>query len=154
MLWSAIVVDPDVSVIVPTPRCEKLVVRAVASALSQRDTRLEVLVLDDTEEGSAREAIASISDPRVVYIKRETPSRGRPALVRNEGIPRANGRFLHFLDDHDALHDAALASLRAPLEAQPALGTAFAVVDPFRDDAEVLSPARTHYSQPASSART
>jgi len=153
LLWSAILVDPDVSVIVPTHRREKLVVRAVASALSQRDTRLEVLVLDDTEEGSAREAIASISDPRVVYIKRETPSRGRPALVRNEGIQRANGRFLHFLDDDDALHDDALAWLRAPLEAQPGVGTAFGVVDPFGDDAEVLARERSHYSQAASSAR-
>ena len=150
---AAILVDPDVSVIVPTHRREKLVVRAVASALAQRDIRLEVLVLDDTQEGSARDAIASISDPRVVYLKRRTPSRGRPSLVRNEGIARANGRFLHFLDDDDALHDDALASLRAPLDAHPRVGTSFGVVDPFGDDDEVLARERTHYSQAASSAR-
>jgi len=66
--------DLDVSVIVPTHRREKLVVRAVASALAQRDTRLEVLVLDDTDEGSARD-----------HPRRET-ARVRLARVSSYGI--------------------------------------------------------------------
>jgi glycosyltransferase involved in cell wall biosynthesis len=88
-----------------------------------------------------------------VYVKRETPSQGRPALVRNEGIQRARGRFLHFLDDDDALHDDALASLGAPLEAQASVGTSFGVVEPFGDDGEVLARELSHYSEAASSAR-
>jgi glycosyltransferase involved in cell wall biosynthesis len=148
------VVSPDVSVIIPTHRREKLVVRAIESALAQRHTSLEVIVLDDTADGSAKHPVTSISDPRVTYVKRDSPSRGRPALVRNEGIGRAHGRFLHFLDDDDALHDDALKLLLEPLEAQSGVGMSFGLVDAFGDDDEVVAHERSYYNRAASSARS
>src|SRR5271170_3403582 len=93
----------EVSVIIPTFHREKLVVDAVESALRQEGVTLEVIVLDDSPSGSASKAIEAIDDVRVRYVKREVPSGGRPALVRNEGSRLARGRFLHFLDDDDVL---------------------------------------------------
>src|SRR5258706_11705085 len=99
----------DVSVIIPTSRLEDLVVHAITSALAQRRVSVEVIVLDDSAEGTASASVASVDDPRVRYVRRAIPSRGRPAVVRNEGIAIARGRYLHFLDDDDHLFDGALA---------------------------------------------
>ena len=55
---------PDVSVITPTFRSEKQVVESVQSALAQKGVSVEVIVLDDSPDGSARSAVESIRDAR------------------------------------------------------------------------------------------
>ena len=90
------IVDVD-----PTFRRPTQVVEAVTSALGQEGVRVEVLVLDDSPEGSARAPIAALADARVTYRHRETPTGGNPSRVRNDGWPHARGRFVHFLDDDD-----------------------------------------------------
>lgn len=142
----------DVSVVVPTFRREKLVVEAVASALAQKGVALDVLVLDDSPEGSARDVIAAIGDPRVQYVKRDTPSGGRPAVPRNEGLLRARGRFVHFLDDDDRLADGALRALLEPLQRSGA-GVSFGVVEAFGDDAGAVAKERRHFQRSAAFAR-
>src|ERR1700727_1098022 len=91
----------DVSVVIPTFRRPALLREAIASALQDRDLEIEVLVLDDSPEGSAADTVAAIADPRVHYFKCDPPSGGKPAQVRNLGVQRAEGRFIHFLDDDD-----------------------------------------------------
>jgi len=87
-------------------------------------------------EGSARNVVSSVGDRRVHYIQRSEPSRGRPALARNDGAKLAGGRYLHFLDDDDMLEPNSLAVMSKALDAAPAAGMAFGVVDPFgRDEA-------------------
>src|SRR5262245_31581018 len=125
---------PDVSVVVPTYRREKLVLEAVRSALAQSGVGVEVIVLDDTEEGTARAGIEELCDPRVRYVKRRTPSGGKPALVRNDGIALAQGRYLHFLDDDDRLANGALVALAEALDRRRRKGVAVGVVEPFGDD--------------------
>src|SRR5688500_13349027 len=95
---------PEVSVIVPTFRRPQPLVEAVRSALAQEGPSVEVLVLDDSPEGSAREPLlAAIDDRRLRYLRQERPSGGNPGLVRNAGWPLTRGRYLHFLDDDDRL---------------------------------------------------
>jgi glycosyltransferase involved in cell wall biosynthesis len=55
----------DVSVITPTFRRVPLVVEAVRSALAQEGVSVEAIVLDDSPEGSACNAITSMGDDRV-----------------------------------------------------------------------------------------
>lgn len=124
----------DVSVVTPTFHRELEVVESVRSALAQPGVNLEVIVLDDSREGSAREGIEGLGDPRVRYVHRAEPSGGRPALVRNEGAHMARGRFLHFLDDDDKLAEGALAALVGALERAPNEGVAYGVVLPFGED--------------------
>ncbi|HEY6947849.1 MAG TPA: glycosyltransferase family 2 protein [Gemmatimonadales bacterium] len=124
----------DVSVVVPTFRRPRLLGEAVRSALSQQDVGLEVLVVDDSPEGSAQAEVDSLADPRVRYRRMERPSGGRPALVRNAGWPLATGRYVHFLDDDDRLADGAYAALVAALERRPEVGIAFGRVEPFGED--------------------
>jgi len=132
----------DISVIVPTFRREHTLLEAIGSVLSQQGVTLEVIVVDDSPEGSARSAVATIVDSRITYIKRSPPSGGRPAGVRNDGARMAQGRYLHFLDDDDMLEPDALATLSRALDAQPKAGMAFGVIEPFG-----LDPAKLEHNQ-------
>jgi glycosyltransferase involved in cell wall biosynthesis len=143
----------DVSVIVPTHGRERLVVEAIQSALAQTGVTLEVIVLDDTQEGSARPGVEAIRDARVRYVKRSAPSRGRPAVARNEGMALARGQAVHFLDDDDLLADGALAALVEPLRRTRA-GVAFAVVEAFGEDPLAVAQERDHFERAAAFGRT
>lgn len=128
----------DVSVIIPTFRREREIVEAIGSALDQEDVTVDVLVLDDSPEGSARAAVTAITDPRVRYRRREIPSGGKPAVVRNEGAALARGRYLYFLDDDDQALPGALRAMVRALEADRRVGVAVGKVVPFGTDASVL----------------
>ena len=135
--------EPDVSVIIPTYRREQQVVEAVRSALSEQSISIEVLVLDDTSEGSAEEGVRTIGDPRIHYHRQLAPSRGRPAMVRNEGMRHARGRYLYFLDDDDHVMPGALSALSSALDQAPRCAVAYGTVTPFgKDPAVVASYAR------------
>jgi glycosyltransferase involved in cell wall biosynthesis len=143
----------DVSVITPTFRREKQVVEAVRSALGQSNVSVEVIVLDDSENASARAAVASLGDERVRYFAREQPSRGRPAIVRNEGARLARGRYLHFLDDDDKLFDGALDALASGLDHHPRAGVAIGLVVPFGENTDVREEQRAYFQRAARTLR-
>lgn len=131
--------EPDVSVVIPTYRREREVVEAIRSALSQEGISLEVLVLDDTPEGTATNAVISLGDPRVRYVKRAVTSQGKPALVRNEAMEQARGRYLYFLDDDDHVLPGALRALASGLEAKPSAAVAYGTVQPFGQDSQIVA---------------
>lgn len=121
----------DVSVIIPTFRREAQLLEAVESVLTQDGVSLEVIVVDDSAEGSARSAIESVHDPRIRYVLAQAPSNGFPALPRNEGAALAQGRYFYFLDDDDLLKSGTLSAMSKALDAAPQAGMAFGVVEPF-----------------------
>ena len=82
---------PSVSIVITTFRREKLVPEAIASALAQPGSR-EVLVYDDSAEGTARAVVEGLGTPDVTYHKCEAPSGGRPGLVRNLAAALTRGR--------------------------------------------------------------
>jgi glycosyltransferase involved in cell wall biosynthesis len=137
----------DVSVIVPTYHREQALLEAINSVRSQRGVGLEVIVVDDSPEGSARDAVASVGDPRVRYILQSQPSKGRPAKVRNAGAKLARGRYLYFLDDDDMLVPDTLAELSKALDAAPKAGMAFGVISPFGDNEDVLSHNQRYFAE-------
>jgi hypothetical protein len=114
--------EPLVSVIIPTyTRVETLVNVALPSVLCQTYERLEVLVVGDCAPPATGEALAKLSDPRIVYHNRERRGpypadperRARVAggIPYNEGVQRAHGRWLARLDDDDAYRPHALETL-------------------------------------------
>lgn len=96
---TAAVERPTVSVIVPTYQRAHLVVDAIESILDQTFTDLEVLVIDDGSTDATDEAVRSIGDPRVRYV-RQFPNAG-VAAARNRGLRESRGRYLAFLDSDD-----------------------------------------------------
>jgi glycosyltransferase involved in cell wall biosynthesis len=143
----------DVSIVIPTFHRETQLVEAMLSVLCQRGVSLELIVVDDSAEGSARHAAASLNDPRVQYLVRHVPSNGRPALARNDGAALAQGRYLYFLDDDDVLESGALAILSAALDSAPLAGLAFGVVTPFGKDATQLRHNQKYFMEARRKAR-
>lgn len=135
----------DVSVVIPTYHREKQLQEAIDSVLDQRDVTFEVIVVDDSPEGSARTSIESRRDPRVRYVRRDQPSGGRPALVRNDGAGRASGRYLYFLDDDDILASGTLSVMSAAMDAAPAIGMVFGVITPFGSGGQQLERERMYF---------
>ena len=121
----------DFSVIIPTFRRPRELVEAIASVLRQRDSTIEIIVIDDSPEGSAEEAVRSLQDSRIAYFKNPDPTGGVPSAVRNIGWPMAKGSFVHFLDDDDMVEDGHYAAVKAAFAANPAIGLVFGRIEPF-----------------------
>jgi glycosyltransferase involved in cell wall biosynthesis len=139
----------DVTVVIPTFRREMEVCEALHSVLRQEGVSVECIVLDDSPEGSARTAVSALNDPRITYILRDVPSKGRPAIARNEGAALAQGRYLYFLDDDDHVYDGALRDMVAALDARPDLGVALGWVVPFGSDAYWLGNKSEYFERAA-----
>jgi GT2 family glycosyltransferase len=147
------VVRPDISVVIPTFRREVELLEAIRSALDQPRVTLEVIVVDDSGDGSAEGPVASLGDERVRYVRRATPSGGVPALARNEGWALTRGRYVHFLDDDDRLVEGALHALMTALDAAPEAGVAIGTVRPFGRDALVLRRQEAYFAAAAETLR-
>lgn len=144
----------DVSVVIPTFRRPLLLEEAIRSALSQTGVAVEIIVVDDSPEGSAREVTERVGDARVAYMRSEPPSGGRPAIVRNTGWPQARGRYVHFLDDDDKVADGFYAAAGAAFAAHPERGVVFGRVEPFADvDSPAIDRERTYFARAAHRAR-
>jgi len=143
----------DVSVIIPTFRRPALLREALQSALGQEGVDVEVIVIDDSPEGSAREVVEGLKDARVRYLQSRPPSGGVPAMVRNQGWPLAQGRYVHFLDDDDHAAAGAYRTFIDVLDSYPDRGMAFGRVEPFGDNPEVLAQQRDYFLAAAERAR-
>ena len=121
----------DFSVIVPTFRRPRELLEAIASAVNQRGVTVEVLVIDDSAEGSAEEPVKGLRDARVRYVRNPVPTGGMPSKVRNLGWPLASGTFVHFLDDDDAVAEGHYAAVKAAFESRPRVGLVFGRIEPF-----------------------
>jgi len=86
-----------VSVIIPTYNRRELVREAMVSVLSQRDTDLELIVVDDGSDDDTASMVAGFGEG--VRCLR-TPHRGVSA-ARNVGILASRGRWIAFLDSDD-----------------------------------------------------
>jgi hypothetical protein len=105
---------PLVSVVIPTwNRPELLVQRSIASALAQTHENVEVVVVGDGSPPEVGEAVAAVTDDRVVFHNRpirgpyySDPLRawlavGTPAA--NVGLGLARGSWITLLSDDDEL---------------------------------------------------
>lgn len=136
----------DLSVIIPTFRREEQVVKAIESVLGITKLHLEILVGDDSPDGSAQPYIDAITDERVVYKKHTSPTGGRPAIVRNDLATNAKGEVFYFLDDDDTIEPDTLVHMHQKLMAST-VGVAIGAVNPFGDsDSPVVAFEKKHYS--------
>lgn len=93
-----------VSIIIPTYKRATMLHRAIASALEQTYSNIEVLVVSDNEPddeftAQARNTVENFNDPRVRLITQVKHING--AVARNVGIKTSKGEYISFLDDDD-----------------------------------------------------
>jgi len=90
---------PLVSVIIPTYYREDQLQDAIESVQSQNYENIEIIVIDDSGEGFARETVEKFDVTK--YIEFDKNKGDNPA--RNAGVENANGEYFQFLDDDDVL---------------------------------------------------
>jgi len=93
-----------VSVVIPTYKRSDTLLRAVNSVLAQSYKKIEVLVVDDNVPGDeyskeVEKKIDQLSSEKVQLVKQLQHVNG--AKARNEGIKKAIGEYVAFLDDDD-----------------------------------------------------
>jgi glycosyltransferase involved in cell wall biosynthesis len=86
-----------VSVIIPTYNRAELVREALESVFSQTFGNFEVIVVDNGSTDHTREVLAQFAD----RIRTVLTDRSSIGSARNEGIQRARGEYLAFLDNDD-----------------------------------------------------
>jgi GT2 family glycosyltransferase len=121
----------DFSVVIPTFRRTEELVEALGSVLGQTGVTIEVTVVDDCPDGSAREPVERLRDSRVTYIRNPQPTGGVPSIVRNLAWPKARGEFVHFLDDDDIVPDGLYSEVKRAFETHPKVGLVFGRIEPF-----------------------
>ena len=87
----------EVSVVIPTYNRASQVIRAIDSVLAQTYTDYEIIVVDDGSTDKTRSMLEGQSH-RVSYVYQDNAG---PAAARNNGIMRACGKWLAFLDSDD-----------------------------------------------------
>lgn len=108
-----------VSVLIPTFRREALLRGAIESCLNQHEfgrDRLEVVVVDNSPEGSAEEVVAEVvqkagaAAPQVIYLHEPKPGISH---ARNTALRASSGDFIVFLDDDQIASPDMLAAYAA-----------------------------------------
>ena len=99
----------------------------------RRRAALEIIVVDDSPEGAARQAVENVRDERIIYLQSPKPTGGVPSMVRNQGWSRATGKFVHFLDDDDIVPDGHYERALAVFARRPEVGLVFGRIEPFGD---------------------
>ena len=144
----------DLSVVIPTCRRNEQLSAAIASVQRQAGATLEIIVVDDSAEGAAREAVATFRDQRIVYLQSPRPTGGVPSMVRNQGWSHATGRFIHFLDDDDIVPDGHYERALAVFARRPEIGLVFGRIEPFGDCSRTqLSHEQAYFQSAARRAR-
>ncbi|QDF98665.1 hypothetical protein CJ010_20045 [Azoarcus sp. DD4] len=112
------------SVIIPTYNRRQQLGQAIASALSQEDVSVEVIVVDDgSTDGTLDWLAAGFTDPRI-RVLRNTRSKG-PAGARNTGLQVASGDFIALLDSDDCFLSGHLSECARAFAAHPGVDVLF-----------------------------
>lgn len=90
-----------VSIITPSYKAEKYIVKTIDSVTSQTYQNWEMIIIDDCSPDNANDKIEEYckKDIRIKLIELE--SNVGPANARNEGIKQAKGKYIAFLDSDD-----------------------------------------------------
>ncbi len=107
-----------VSVIIPTYNGGRYIRRAIESVLTQTYQDYEIIVVDDGSTDDTAEILQPYRD-RITYIYQTNQ---KLPVARNNGIARARGEYLAFLDSDDLFLPDQLAVQVRALDERPEVG--------------------------------
>lgn len=98
---------PKISVIIPIYNVEKYLMRCLNSVLTQTFKDFEVICVNDGSPDNSDRILKDYSDKdsRVMVINQENQGL---SMARNNGLKRARGEFIYFLDSDDAIQPQTL----------------------------------------------
>jgi len=105
---------PLLSILIPTRERVETLASAITTALDQRSRRFEVIVGDNHSRDGTRRLVEGIDDPRLRYVN----SGARLSMSDNweRVLHRAEGRYILFIGDDDAVMPGAIDRLEPILE--------------------------------------
>ena len=109
-------INPLFSIIIPVYNTEKYLARCLDSVVSQTMDDIEILCVDDASTDSCPEILAEYAerDNRLnVWTHAENKT---PSISRKEGVERARGKYILFVDSDDALEPDACERLAEEME--------------------------------------
>ena len=109
----------QVSIIVPAYNSEKYLHEMLDSVLAQTFGDWELILINDGSSDATKEIALSYreKDPRIRYYEQE--NQGQSA-ARNNGMKKASGKYIAFVDADDLLHTQYLEKLYQAAEAEQA----------------------------------
>ncbi len=114
-----------VSVIIPTFRRPDSFLRAARSVLAQQGVAFELIAIDNSPEGSSREAFMQIEQEAKVAFRWAHEPKPGVAQARNAALKLARGKLVAWLDDDEEAPPhwlAALVAVRQQTGAQSVFG--------------------------------
>ena len=99
--------NPKVSVIVPVYNTEAYVEEAVRSIMNQTLRDIEIIVINDGSTDNSLSVVENLAlqDARISVYSQVNQG---PSITRNQGMQRATGDYLYFMDSDDVLAAGAL----------------------------------------------
>jgi glycosyltransferase involved in cell wall biosynthesis len=112
----------SVSIVVPLFNREDHIKETLESLIAQDLEDWQCIIIDDHSTDKSFEVASSYSakDQRIKVFKRSAPIKGAPAC-RNEGMSKATGKYLMFLDSDDLISKSCLQNRVAVLESNAQL---------------------------------
>ena len=106
---------PIVSVIIPSYNAMNYIAETLESVLAQTLADIEVIVVDDGSTDSTRDIVKGFAhkDSRLMLVEQTNQFAG---VARNNGMAKATGSYLYFLDADDYIEKTALENLVNALE--------------------------------------
>ena len=96
-----------ISIIVPVYNAEKYLKKCIESILEQTYTNLEIILINDGSKDTSKIICDEFAkkDDRIVVIHKENEGVGR---ARNDGLDRATGKYIAFVDSDDYIEKNAI----------------------------------------------
>lgn len=101
------------SIIIPTYNRAVFLPKAIESVLSQTYTDWELIIVDDGSTDNTKDVVSQYSDSRIRYIYQDNAER---SAARNNGIARANGYYVCFMDSDNYMKPDRLEKLSTYIE--------------------------------------
>lgn len=96
-----------ISIIIPNYNGSKFIGRCIESVLSQKEKRVEIIIVDDGSKDDSKSIIEKYRSQNN-NIKPVYKENGGVSSARNEGIKHATGKYTLFLDSDDELEENSL----------------------------------------------
>jgi glycosyltransferase involved in cell wall biosynthesis len=85
----------------PVYNAAPFVAEAIRSVLNQNFNDFELIIINDGSTDASEEQILAFKDKRILYLKQSNQGQ---VIASNNGIKRAQGRFIKFLDADDIIN--------------------------------------------------
>ena len=109
---------PKFSIIMPGYNVEDYIERAVKSVLNQSFSDYELIIVNDGSTDNTKEICNSFKDKRISVIHKKN---GGLSDARNEGVKKAKGEYIIFIDSDDYWDKDLLKEINKSLENNPDL---------------------------------